>query len=57
MYALLASNIQPVLVYKKDFYMLQEKFVKELDDAKRELKDLKAELEQQLSEKVNQKFF
>ena len=42
---------------KKIFYMLQEKFVKELDDAKRELKDLKAELEQQLSEKVNQKFF
>ena len=41
----------------KDFYMLQEKFVKEFDDAKRELKDLKAELEQRLSEKVNQKIF
>ena len=33
--------------------MLQEKFVKELDDAKSELKDLKAELDQRLSEKVN----
>ena len=46
-----------LLVLTKDFCMLQEKFVKELDDAKRELKDLKAELEQRLSEKVNQKIF